>query len=50
VQAGDSDAALAWLKSIPQRFLPQDVAKEPTFAPLQSRPEFKALFKSVPQG
>ena len=46
VQAGDSDAALAWLKSIPQRFLPQDVEKEPTFAPLQSRPEFKALFKS----
>jgi dienelactone hydrolase len=45
MQSGDDDAALAWLKSIPTRYLPPSVEKDPTFAPLQSRPEFQALFK-----
>ena len=46
MQNGDADVALAWLKSIPQRYLPQEVEKDPIFAPLQARPEFAALFKS----
>jgi dienelactone hydrolase len=41
---GDADAAIAWLRGIPQRFLPADVEKEPVFAPLQDRAEFRALF------
>jgi hypothetical protein len=45
MQKGDGDAAIAWLSSIPQRFLPQDLAKDPIFAPIQGRPEFKALFQ-----
>lgn len=45
MQKGDADAAIAWLRSIPQRFLPTDVAKEPVFAPLQERAEFRALFE-----
>jgi len=44
MRSGDADTALAWLKSIPQRFLPQDVERDPIFAPLQTRQEFKALF------
>jgi hypothetical protein len=31
---------------IPQRFLPRDVEKDPVFAPIQARPEFKALFQT----
>jgi dienelactone hydrolase len=41
---GDGDAAIAWLRTIPQRFLPRDVEKEPVFAPIRERAEFKALF------
>jgi len=44
VQSGNHDAAIAWLKSIPSRFLPGDVEKDPVFAPLQNRLDFKALF------
>jgi hypothetical protein len=46
MQKGDADAALAWLKSIPQRFLPRDVEKDPVFAPIQQRPDFRALFQT----
>ena len=46
MQKGDAEAALAWLKSIPQRFLPRSVEKDPIFAPIQNRPEFKALFQT----
>jgi dienelactone hydrolase len=46
MQSGDGDAALAWLKAIPSQYLPADVEKDPVFAPLQSRQEFKALFKT----
>jgi dienelactone hydrolase len=45
MQKGDGDAAIAWLSSIPQRFLPQELANDPVFAPIQSRGEFKALFQ-----
>jgi dienelactone hydrolase len=44
MQKGDPEAAMAWLKSIPARFLPPSVATEPVFAPLRDRPDFKALF------
>ena len=42
---GDADAAIAWLQSIPQRFLPSDIATDPVFASLQTRQDFRALFK-----
>ena len=46
MQKGDADAAIAWLKSIPQRFLPRSLEKDPIFAPIQNRPDFKALFQT----
>jgi hypothetical protein len=45
MQKGDVDAAIAWLKSIPKRFLPTSVQNEPVFASLRERAEFKALFQ-----
>lgn len=45
MQKGDPEAAIAWLRSIPQRFLPPSVAKEPVFASIQERPDFQALFQ-----
>jgi Tetratricopeptide repeat len=45
MQKGDAEAAIAWLRSIPQRFLPADVANDPVFAPLRDRPDFRALFE-----
>ena len=44
MQKGDADAAIAWLKTIPTRFLPTQVQTEAVFAPLQGREDFKALF------
>ncbi|HUQ79845.1 MAG TPA: hypothetical protein VM076_01840 [Gemmatimonadaceae bacterium] len=41
---GDADAAIAWLKTIPTRFLPPQIATEPAFAPIKDRADFKALF------
>ena len=46
MQKGDADAAIAWLKSIPQRYLPRSLEKDPIFAPIQNRPDFKALFQT----
>ena len=46
MQKGDAEAAIAWLKTIPTRFLPPQVQNETVFAPLQSREDFKALFPS----
>jgi hypothetical protein len=43
-QAGDHDAAMGWLKSIPSRFLPRDLAADPALASLRERPDFRALF------
>lgn len=45
LQKGDPDAAIAWLRTIPQRFLPPSVEKDAVFAPLQNREDFRALFK-----
>jgi hypothetical protein len=42
---GDGNAAIAWLRSIPQRFLPADIETDPVFEPLRDREEFRALFK-----
>jgi dienelactone hydrolase len=44
MQKGDADAAIAWLKTIPTRFLPASVQNEAVFAPLRNRDDFKALF------
>lgn len=45
LQSGDPDAAIAWLQSIPRRFLPPSVETDPAFAALQSREDFRALFR-----
>ncbi len=42
---GDSDAAVAWLASIPARFRPAQLRDDPAFAPLRERADFKALFE-----
>jgi len=42
---GDGDAAIAWLRSIPQRFLPADIEIDPVFEPVRGREDFRALFK-----
>ena len=41
---GDADAAIAWLKTIPTRFLPPDVQTDSVFVSLQGRADFRALF------
>ena len=47
--AGDADAAIAWLRSIPSRFLPRRLADDSAFTSIRGRPEFRAIF-SVPPG
>ena len=42
---GDPEAAMAWLTSIPKRFLPARVKDDPVFAALKDRADFKALFE-----
>jgi hypothetical protein len=44
LQKGDQEAAMAWLASIPARFLPPAIQSEPVFAPIRERADFKALF------
>jgi dienelactone hydrolase len=44
VQKGDAEAAIAWLNSIPARFLPGSVAEEAVFAAIKNRPDFQAIF------
>lgn len=44
-QMGDGDRAVAWIRSIPSRFLPADVQKDAALASLHARPDFQALFK-----
>lgn len=41
---GDPEAAIAWLKTIPTRFLPADVQTDSVFVSLQGRADFRALF------
>jgi dienelactone hydrolase len=43
-QNGDAAAAIAWLNSVPARFLPASVGQEPVFASLRDRPDFQAVF------
>ena len=45
MQKGDAEAANEWLRSIPPRFLPGDVAKDPVFASIKDRSDFRALFE-----
>jgi dienelactone hydrolase len=42
-QKGDTDAAIAWLKGIPQQYRP-NLLNDPMFAPIRDREDFKALF------
>ena len=44
LEKGDPDAAIAWLKTIPQRFLPASLQNDPGFAAIKDRADFKALF------
>ena len=41
---GDPAAAVAWLNTIPARFLPASIADDPRFAALKDREDFRALF------
>jgi dienelactone hydrolase len=45
LQKGDPDAAIAWLRSIPARYLPASTAQDPAFAALRDRADFRALFE-----
>jgi hypothetical protein len=41
----DPEAAVAWLKTIPQQFLPkEEFEDDPDFASLKNRSDFQALF------
>jgi dienelactone hydrolase len=42
---GDSGAAVAWLTTIPKRFLPPSLQQDTAFAPLRNRADFRALFQ-----
>jgi hypothetical protein len=42
---GDHDASVAWLQSIPKRFLPSGIQQDTAFAPLRGRADFRALFQ-----
>ena len=42
---GDAAGAVAWLKTIPKRFLPPEIASDPAFQSLRDRPDFKELFE-----
>src|SRR5262245_53264112 len=44
VADGDPDAAVAWLRTIPKRFL-SGVQDDPAFRPLAEREDFRALFR-----
>ena len=48
-RAGDADAAVGWLRSIPSRFLPRSLADDSAFTSIRGRSDFRAIF-SVPPG
>jgi dienelactone hydrolase len=43
-QAGNADAAIAWLVSIPPRFRAPELLSDPAFASIRDRSDFRALF------
>ncbi|HUG41113.1 MAG TPA: tetratricopeptide repeat protein, partial [Longimicrobiales bacterium] len=45
LRAGDEDAAVAWLASIPPRHRPSSLATDPDFEALRDRADFRALFE-----
>ena len=45
LQKGDPEVAMAWLSSIPRRYLPARVKDDPVLAPLRDRADFRALFE-----
>ena len=42
---GDEAASIAWLQTIPKRFLPSSIQQDSAFAPLRGRADFRALFQ-----
>ena len=46
-RAGDADAAVGWLRSIPSRFLPRSLADDSAFTSIRGRSDFRDIF-SVP--
>jgi dienelactone hydrolase len=42
---GDSAASIAWLQTIPKRFLPPSLQQDTVFASLRGRADFRALFQ-----
>lgn len=45
LRAGDEDAAVAWLASIPPRHRPSSLATDLDFEALRDRADFRALFE-----
>lgn len=45
LQKGDVDAAIAWLRSIPARYLPRSIAEDPAYASIKDHADFRALFE-----
>jgi dienelactone hydrolase len=45
-RAGDTEAAIEWIKSIPPRFRPSELVNDSAFAGIRSRSDFLALFSS----
>lgn len=43
-QAGNAEAAVAWIASIPPQFRPSTMANDPALTSIHSRPDFRALF------
>jgi len=44
----DPEGVVAWLNTIPARFLPPAVKNEPAFAALKDRADFQAVFERKP--
>jgi dienelactone hydrolase len=45
---GDAESAIAWLRTIPSRFLSADMMDDPAFEKLRERADFRELFSRVP--
>jgi hypothetical protein len=42
--SGNAAEALAWLRSIPTRFIPSDLRSDPDLRILHANPDFQSLF------